>query len=489
MLQPHRLTADREAMQRKAAPVEEVRVCRFCGHIDAADSRGRCPACGTFLELAIVPRLEAEQIARRWRRRVLRRRLMRLAVGLAVVGGVTIWALGAYFDLGLRPPSATTSISASIGPHTWAQIGRTPDNSGFTPEAAPFPQHVAWTYRTSMPLLASPAVADSHVYLTTGDGRTIALDRHTGQPVWEFHSGWLSSSTPAVAGDAVIFAIRPGRVVSLDRQTGTLLWDTYLKKPVLASPVVVNGTVYIGSSDKNLYALDAATGQQRWAFATQDWIVSAVAYAGDRVIVASQDSRLHVVGAETGRQRLVYETGIGRHIGAAPAVQGGLVYFCSVGGRVWAIDWRATTYPMERALLFGQTHLYLWGMISKSPVQKGSVWTRRVGGDVRHTPAIAYDTVYVTTSRGQVVALDAATGTERWRADVSVNITATPTVAGSTALIGTESGIIFGLNAHTGKMLWEFKTEGKITGSPIVAGGTMYVVSHDGALYAITKSE
>ena len=469
--------------------MEEVRVCRFCGHIDPADSRGRCPACGTFFELAIVPRSEAEQIARRWRRRVLRRRLVRLTVALVAVGGLTIWALGAYFDLGPSPPRATTSLSASLGPQTWGQIGRTPDNSGFTPEAAPFPQRVAWMYRTAKPLLASPAVADSHVYLTTGDGRTLALERHTGQLVWEFHTGWLSSSTPAVAGESVIFAIRPGRVVSLDRQTGASRWDVHLQKPVLASPVVVNGTVYIGSSDKHLYALDAATGQQRWAFATQDWIVSAVAYAGDRVIVASQDSRLHVVGAETGRRRLLYETGIGRHIGAAPAVHGDRVYFCSVGGRVWAIDWRETTYPLERGILFWQTNLYLWGMLSKSPVQKGSVWSKRVGGEVRHTPAIAHDRIYVTTVSGHEIALDADTGTERWRGDVGVNITAAPSVAGSTVLVGTESGAVFGLDAHTGDRLWEFKTEGKITGSPIVAGGMMYVASHDGGLYAVTRRD
>jgi outer membrane protein assembly factor BamB len=214
-----------------------------------------------------------------------------------------------------------------------------------------------------------------------------------------------------------------------------------------------------------------------------------VAYAGDRVIVASQDSRIHVVGAETGRRRLLYETGIGRHIGASPAVQGDRAYFVSVGGRVWAIDWRETTYPLERGLLFWQTNLYLWGFLSKPPVQKGSVWSRRIGGDVRHTPAIAHDAVYVTTSRGKVVALDADTGTERWQTDIGVNITAAPTVAGTTVLIGTESGVVFGLEAHTGERLWEFKTEGKITGSPIVAGDSMYVVSHDGALYAVTRTK
>lgn len=442
-----------------------------------------------FFELAIVPRAEAEQLARQRRRRRLQRRLVYFTVALALVGGATVWALGAFFDLGFDPPSATTDIGASVGPDTWAQIRRTPDSSGSTPEAAPFPHHLRWTYRTSKPLLAAPAVIEHHVYLTTGDGRAVALDRQTGQPVWEFHTGWLSSSTPAVAGDAVIVAIRPGRILSLDRHTGALRWETPLESPVLASPVVVNGTIYIGAADKKLYALDAATGRQRWAFATQDWIVSAVAYADDRVIVASQDSRLHVVGAETGRRRLVYETGIGRHIGAGPAVQGDRVYFCSVGGRVWAIDWQATTYPLERALLFWRTHLYLWGMLAEAPVQKGSVWVRRVGGDVRHTPAIAHDTVYVTTLQGKVVALDATTGNERWRTDLGVEISASPTVAGEAILIGTKSGAVFGLEAQTGAVLWDFKTAGTITASPIVAGDTMYVASHDGVLYAVSRAE
>lgn len=469
--------------------MEDVRVCRACGHIDPADSRGRCPTCGVFFELAIVPRPEAEQLARQRRRRVLRRRWVRLTVALAFVGGVTAWAVRTFLDLGLDPPKATTSVSASIAPHTWAQVRRTPQNSGFTPDPAPFPHRVRWTYRTAKPLLASPAVVEHHVYLTTGDGRTIALDRHTGQLVWEYQSGWPSSSTPAIADEVLIFAIRPGRVVALNRHTGARRWETDLEHPILASPIVVHGTVYIGAADKKLYALDAATGRQRWAFAAKDWIVSAVAYADDRVIVASRHSRIHVVGAETGTQRLVYDTGMGRHIGAGPAIQGDRAYFGSIGGRMWAIDWQATTYPLERVILFLQSNLYLWGVVPTPPVQKASVWVRRVRGDVVHTPAIAYDMVYVTTSRGRVVALDTVTGTTRWSADLGVDITAAPTVAGASVLIGTKDGVVFGLEAYTGEVLWEFKTAGRIVGSPIVVGDTMYVVSYDGTLYAVTRAE
>src|SRR5919109_3421357 len=382
-------------------------MCRSCGHIDAADSRGRCGNCGLFSELAILPRSQAEQLARQRQRRTLRWRLLRLAVALALGGGAAVWALGVFFDLGPSPPRATTHVSASLAPHTWAQIRRTPHSSGFTPDAAPFPHQVTWTYRTAKPLLASPAVVEDRVYLTTGDGRTIALDQHTGQLVWEYRSGWLSSSTPAVTDDAVIFATRPGSVVALHRQSGARRWTMSISSPIVASPIVVHGTVYIGAADKKLYALDAATGRQRWVFATQDWIVAAVAYADERVIVASQDSRLYVVGAETGRQRLVYETGMGRHIGVGPAIAGDRAYFGSVGARVWAIDWQATTYPWEPALLFWQTNLYLWGMRSTPPIQKGSVWSRHVGGDVRHTPAIAHNLVFVTAAPGKVMALDA----------------------------------------------------------------------------------
>jgi len=144
---------------------------------------------------------------------------------------------------------------------------------------------------------------------------------------------------------------------------------------------------------------------------------------------------------------------------------------------------------LERALLFWQTNLYLWGMLAKPPTQKGSVWLRRVGGDVRHTPAIAHNTVYVATSQGQVVALEAATGAERWRTDLKIAITAAPTVAGTSVLIGTQDGVVFGLEAHTGALLWDFKTAGKITGSPIVVGDTMYVASHDGTLSAVTRAQ
>lgn len=451
----------------------------------------RCQSCGAFSSIEELPRHEAEQIARRRRNRNLRRRWLTYIVVGGLVGGVAFWLLRFLYDLGPYPPSASTQINASLDPNTWAQARRTPQNIGFTPDAPPEPRHVRWTYRTSKALHASPAIVDDDLYLTTGDGRALALDRHTGTEKWVYTTGSLSASTPAAAGDWVIIVVRPGRIMALDRQTGELHWQTDLQHPImaLASPLVVEGSVYIGAADGKLYALDVATGQKRWAFSTKDWILStaAVTEADDYVIVASKDTLVYVVGAKSGRQRLAYPTGWGLHGGAGAAVQGERAYFGSSGGRVSAMAWRNLTYPWEKSLRLWRGRLYMWGVLKQAPEQKGRVWSTQIGGEVVHPPAIAHQSIYAVTVERGVASLAADTGEIRWQAKLDVDATAAPTVAGETVLVGTQTGVV-AFDAHSGAHLWVFPTPGQVTGSPVVVDGTMYVAAHDGVLYAVTSA-
>jgi len=469
--------------------VEHVRICRFCGHINPAEETARCNNCRSFSGLTTVPRAEGEQIARRKRLGYFRSRLIRFLLVLAPIIGLALWVSWDFLDLAPNPLGPTTNVGASVGSQTWAQARRTPENTGYTPDPAPFPHKVEWTFATSRPLVSSPAVVGDRVYLTTEDGRAVALDRQTGQLLWEYHSGFPSSSTPAVAGRSVLVAFRPGLIAALNRETGSVQWERNIKSPILASPIVVDGTMYVGAADGKLYAFDAAAGGLRWAFESSDWITSPVAYAEDTVIVMPQDSQVHVLDTNTGRNRLTYDTGRGRRSPGGPAIQGDLAYFGSFGGRVWAIDRHAKNYPLDRPILFLKANLFVWGILSTPPVQRGSVWATPVEGDVTQSPAVAHGRVYATTTEGKVIALNAATGAKEWTTNLGVEITAAPTVAGDTLLIGTEEGIVFGLDAHSGETLWEFQTGGKITGSPIVVGDTLYVVSHDGKLYAVSGKE
>ena len=477
--------------------IDTVWVCRLCGQLDPLDltdsSAKRCLSCGMFSGLATVSRSEAEQISRQHRMGKRRRRLLQLLLVVGIIGGLGLFTLQFFIHLGPKPPAATTRLSPSTASHTWAQARRTPQNVGFTPDSAPFPHRVSWTYRTPKPLHAAPAVVDDHLYLTTEDGRAIALNRYTGQPIWSYPTGGISSSTPAVAGEWVIIATRSGLLTALNRQNGDVIWTTDLHKPLLAltSPLVADGSLYIGAEDRHLHALDVATGQTRWTTPTQHWIISTAAYTEteQHVIVASQDTLLYVIDAHTGRPRFTYPTGRGQHAGTSPAVQGNRVYTGSSGGRVSALTWQNTTYPLESYIRLWKSRLFIWGMLKSPPEQKGRVWSTRLGGDVIHAPAIAHQTVYVAALQGQVAALDIETGAIRWMIKLETELTAAPTVAGNTILIGTKDGLVVALDTQTGDQQWDFQTEGPITGSPIVVGNMMYIVSHDGGLYALTGSE
>ena len=465
--------------------LEQVRVCRLCGYIDVIESAGRCPSCDAFSGLVALPRGEAERIHRRYRRRATTRRLIKIVVGVALVGVAALWSAQVFWDRGLPARKASTQASANVAPNAWGQVRRTPQNTGFTPESAPYPHRIRWRYQTSKPLSGAPAVADGHVYVITEDGRTVALDRGTGQQVWDYDNGGPSGSSPAVVGDDLIVATRPGVIAALRRQDGAPRWATSLGHAVLASPIVMNGAIFIGAADRKIYALDVATGEQLWNFATESWVVSAVAYAGDRIITTSQDNRIHIVGSETGHMRLIFETGLGRHVGTSAVVQGNLAYFGSFRGRVWAVDWRGTTYPLERWMLFWKTNFFFWGWRSKPPIQKGTVWSSRIDGDVTQTLALAHNTVYAGTSKGEVGAFDADSGAERWKTDLGMRITSAPTVAGESVLIGVQTGAVVALDARSGQQQWTFQTRGRVTASPVVAGGVLYVASHDGSLYAL----
>ena len=473
--------------------MEQVRFCHICGHHNPVDGGSRCANCWLSLRRATtLPLDEAERLTRQRRFGYLRVRLLRRGLLMAVLLPLALWWVVAKNDLGpliWSPPAATTDWNATTSMEAWPQFRRTSQNTGYTADAVPAPKTISWTFETSKPLLASPAVVDNRVYLATEDGRTVALDRFTGATVWEYQTGFPSSSTPAVAGDLVFTAIRPGVVTALEQNTGAPRWEQDLHQPILASPMIADGTLYIGASDSNLYALDAATGQLRWSFDAADWITSAVAYFEGNLVVTSQDHNLRVVGAKSGRQRLIYDTGRGRPSPGGAAIQGDVAYFGSYGGRVWAVNRQARTYPFERDLLFWQSTLYVWGMLTKVPVQKGSIWATNIGGDIPYPPALSRDTVYAANIQGKVAALDAATGDERWSTVLDSKITAPPTVAGNTVLIGAESGQVFGLNATTGIVQWNFQTGGKITGSPVVVGRTIFVASHDGKLYALTGDQ
>jgi polyvinyl alcohol dehydrogenase (cytochrome) len=172
-------------------------------------------------------------------------------------------------------------------------------------------------------------------------------------------------------------AITPGNVSQL-----AVKWAfTFPRIPGVfpgSQPAVVDGTLYVGSTDAKFYALDAGTGAVRWSF--------------DLTQVAGP-----------------WTTASPDPVRDGPAVANGTVYFGDSRGYLYAVN-QATGALEWATLLDSNPDIEVTG----SPIVFGG--RVYVGVSNKEAGYQQQDLSYpCCTARGQIVALDAATGAVVWR--------------------------------------------------------------------------
>ncbi len=140
-------------------------------------------------------------------------------------------------------------------------------------------------------------------------------------------------------------------------------------------------------------------------------------------------------------------------IAATPLVVDGVIYLSGAHSMVWAID--------------AASGRQLWSFDPGTNVTPANTWTSRVNRGV----ALWADLVLVTVSDCRLIALDRATGKQRWSAQTcdpqsGYSITDAPYVGGGKVFVGnagSESGMrnrghVSAWDAATGRFLWRFYT-------------------------------
>ena len=468
---------------------DNVLFCRFCGHLnpapesaDGAPAGVRCARCGAYSGLETVAEADARERSRRIRLEFLRSRLARLAMVVLPLVGVAMWVLWGYTGLPPDPPAPSTrtgDTSVTIASNDWPQAGRGVTNLAaggalhLPPGAAPQP---AWRYVAGSPIVAPPAVFGDRVYLTDESGDLTALDRETGNVVWQYESRLTAGVTPAVVDGLVYVVFRPGLVSALEADTGAVVWSKRLRTASLPSPTVADGRLYVAESDKNrLLALDAANGEKLWEYRLRDWVTAPPVVIDGKVIATATDAHVHVIDANTGQRRMIYDAGQSRRVRGGPIATDELLHFSSFNGRIWGIDYQGRRYPLERQILYFKTLLWLWGFTKEGPVQQGLVWSTWSVEDQPYQPALSGTTLVVADAIGPVTGLNSVDGAILWEVDLEADITAPATIAGSVALVGDEHGRVTALSVADGSAEWETQLDGPITASPITAGGLILV--------------
>jgi serine/threonine protein kinase/outer membrane protein assembly factor BamB len=114
------------------------------------------------------------------------------------------------------------------------------------------------------------------------------------------------------------------------------------------------------------------------------------------------------------------------------------------------------------------------------------LWTFATEDEVRSTPYVTADALYIGSYDTNLYCLDIATGDFKWKHATRGGIPGTPGVWNDVVIIGSEDHQVYGINRHNGKMEWTGQTQGRVRSSPRVAMDHVYVGSDDGHVYAFS---
>jgi outer membrane protein assembly factor BamB len=339
-----------------------------------------------------------------------------------------------------------------------------------------------WRFATGGAVVSSPVMANGVVYVGSGDGKLYAIDAERGVARWSVEAGSAVQSSPAVADEVVYAVNRDGVLIAVGAEQGRELWRfaTGPERPwpwghesgdyFVSSPAIAGDLVLLGAADGWVYALARRTGRLRWKHDTGARIRASVAVADGRVFAGTAGGRLHALDLLTGEERWVFETsGVGLDSADFGYDRRTLQSSPAVADGIVYVGARdGFLYAVDAltgTLRWRVDHQISWVITS---------------------PAVDRGLVVVGSSDGAFVqALDARSGEERWRERIGVPVWSSPAVGGDVVYFGDHAGRLHALDRATGERLWHFATRAGIFSSPAVAGSLVVVGSNDGAVYAL----
>jgi outer membrane protein assembly factor BamB len=115
----------------------------------------------------------------------------------------------------------------------------------------------------------------------------------------------------------------------------------------------------------------------------------------------------------------------------------------------------------------------------------GLVWKFQTEDEVRSTPVVANDTVFIGSYDNHLYALDARSGRLAWKFPTEGGICVAPAVWKNLVVVGSEDFNVYGIQAATGQEVWTYRTWQPVRSSPKLYGEGLYVGSDDGFLHAL----
>ncbi|MEO1610890.1 MAG: PQQ-binding-like beta-propeller repeat protein [Pseudomonadota bacterium] len=381
------------------------------------------------------------------------------------------------------------AISAPRANAEWTQVNGSAAHALGHIEA-PASLSVAWRADIGVGgdgLTATPVVAEGKVFTLDGAARLSAFSTSGG-------SSWRTDLTPegessddgfggglAYDSGALYVTTGFGEVIAVDPSSGEIRWRQKMSAPIRSAPAASNGVVVAVARDNTAIAYAGEDGAVLWrlsgAASASAGILGGASPAispGGVAIVPFASGELIAARLTTGQRlwtdvisggRRAFARSVISDISADPVIQGVVVIAGNQSGQLVAIDGRngrrgwVREFGARNAVWVDGTSVYL--ISDNAELRRlasndgGTVWTTTLeeyrDPDDREDaiayggPVLAGGRLLVTSSEGEVLSFDPATGAQTGSVAVSGINGLGPVVAGGTVYVMTSAGGIVAL--------------------------------------------
>jgi outer membrane protein assembly factor BamB len=280
---------------------------------------------------------------------------------------------------------------------------------------------VRWTYEAEEAVDATPAISGGRVFIGAYDRFFRAVDLGSGKEIWKIKGGYEfpTGATVVDGGDGggmrVVVNGYDGITRCLRAEDGEEIWQFETADHLFGTPAVVDGKwVTYGGCDAMVRKLRLSDGKSEVEWEIDAQITTTAATYDGVVFACSYGQEVVAVDVRAGKVKWKYEAdGLG--LGSAPGVDEKAVYLGGEGSVLHAID-RET----------GE-----------------GLWKFKVGGSIESAPLVFDDAVVFASTDGRVYAVGKEKGEEIWRLDLGESVLADPAFADGRLVIGGEDGTVF----------------------------------------------